>query len=159
MSTVKKISLRYTILKGGGTYWQDKITDLTQLRPWEQKMKDEFTHLRMLRGFPPTCYTRFKGTEKEEFYCDKDSAREKEQDRDLFINTSVLTEAEKQLLTAAPSYDKERVFSQIKWERQKYLTKLDDTINDTHIPVVQGYPPRLSGPHVDLLYGGAGAAK
>ena len=112
-----------------------------------------------MRGFPPTCYTRFKGTEKEEFYCDKNVAREKEEDRDLFINTSVLSEAEKQALAAAPSYDKERVFSQIKWDRQKYLTKLDDTINSTHIPSALGYPPRFTGPHVDLLYGGAGTTK
>jgi hypothetical protein len=71
------------------------------------------------------------------------------------VNAPALSEAEKQRLAAAPSYDREIILSQIKWDRQKYLDKLDDTINSTHVPIVQGYPPRFNAPHVDLLYGGA----
>ena len=80
---------------------------------------------------------------------------QKDQDRDLFVNAPALSEAEKQRLAAAPSYDKEIILSQIKWDRQKYLDKLDDTINSSHVPIVQGYPPRFTAPHEDLLYGGA----
>jgi hypothetical protein len=140
-------------LKGGGTYWQDKITDLTELRPWEQKIKDDFAQRRKLKGLTPTCYTRFKGTEREEYFCDKHLQAQKDEDRDLFVNAPVFSEAEKQALAAAPEYDREIVLARIKWDREKYLAKLDDTINSTHIPLVQGYPPRFTDPHVDLVGG------
>lgn len=144
--------MQYTILKGGGNSFKDQMTDLMELRPWEQKIQDEYTALRNLRG-PPVCYTRFKGTEKEEFFCDRKLEEEKERDRQTFVYAPALTEAEKQQLAAASIYDRPQLLNQIQYDRIRYLNKLDDTVNFTHVPS-QAFPPRYSSPQPDLIYGG-----
>jgi hypothetical protein len=149
--------VQYTILKGGRTSLKDQITlitDLFQLRPEEQKILDYFKEKQNLRG-APVCYTRFKGQEREEFFCDKELEREKEHDRKTFIQDPSLTFAEQQQLAAASQYDREQILNAIRNDRQKYLNKLDEVVNETHVPSTLGYPPRLDSPQPDLIYGGS----
>jgi hypothetical protein len=145
--------VQYTILKGGGNSFKDKVTDLMELRPWEKKIQENFAALRALKG-PPVCYTRFKGTEKEDFFCDRRLEKEKEQDRKTFVYSPTLTEAEKQRLAGEPLQNKTIVFNQIQDDRIRYLNKLDDTVNYTYVPSTLGYPPRFGSPQPDLIYGG-----
>jgi hypothetical protein len=145
--------VQYTILKGGGNSFKDQITDLMELRPWEKKIQDNFAALRNLRG-APVCYTRFKGTEKEDFFCDRQLEEEKEIARKTFVNAPSLTEAEKQRLAAALPQDKTLVYNQIQDDRIRYLNKLDETVLLTHVPPALGYPPRFGSPQPDLIYGG-----
>ena len=148
--------VQYTILKGGRTSLKDQITlitDLFQLRPEEQKILDSIKAKQNLQG-APVCYIRFQGQEREDFFCDKELEREKKIDRERFVQDPSFTEAEKQQLAAALPFDKERVLNTIRYDRQKYLDKLDEVINYTHVPSTLGYPPRLNSPQPDLIYGG-----
>jgi len=149
--------VKYTILQGGGrTSLKEQITlitDLIQLRPEEQKILDAFKEKQNLVG-PPVCYTRFQGQAREEFFCDTQLEEEKKHARQTFVQDPFLSEAEKQRLAAASQYEREQVLNGIRRDRQKYLNKLDELINETHIPSTLGYPPRLGSPQPDLIYGG-----
>jgi len=139
---------QYTMIRGRGTSF-NPMTDLTQLRPWEQKIRDEYLAKRDLQG-PPVCYPRFVGEQREDFFCDTELVKEKEQERTAFAEAQYLSDEEKRQLAAA--YDKEQFLISVRAERERYLQALDKSVNETPIPPNLGYPPRLGSPTPDLIY-------
>ena len=100
-----------------------------------------------------TCYVRFRGTEKEEFYCDEKLEEEKRQDLARFQLGDGRSENETQRLSASPYPPLTR--EQIQQERSQYLNEIDRQYNSLHIKSSKGYPDRFLQ-FSDLQGGSAG---
>jgi hypothetical protein len=98
------------------------------------------------------CYVRFRGTQKEEFFCDEQLEREKRQDLERFrLGDNLTTEEARQLsLSTYPPHTRE----EIQKKREKYLEELDRQYNVLHIDSKKGYSDRFLE-NKDLVAGSA----
>jgi hypothetical protein len=128
------------MLSGGGDYWKSK-TDLFELRPWERAIQKRAAEMRRQDG-DNKCYVRFRGTEKEEFFCDEQLEQEKRQDLARFESGNGLSAAEALKLRVSSYPDSAR--EEIKLERKKYLDEIDRQYNFMHISSAKGYADRFT---------------